>query len=415
MPPHVRPPDAPLTPMSDLSGEPPHARLDGRPPEREQRGRLALLAAALVIVLGAAGVVRMLWIRQSASVAAEARIRDATLGRGALVRTVRIGQSDPVRHVIVLGETRPFATVTLYAKVSGYLRTIRFDVGDHVREGDTIATIESPETDRALLGAKADYDNKVATADRVSQLLAQKYVSPQEADEARTEAAVAQQRMAALTEQQAYEVLKAPLSGTVTARFADPGALMQSAATSETSALPVATIAETDSLRVLVYLDQSDAAFVHAGDHVLITMNEQPGLHIDGRVARVAGELDPKTRKMLAEVDVGDRTGAIVPGSFVQVQVDVPTLPHPQATADALTVRDGQTMVAFVGGDGVVHFRPVSVISNDGRTVVFDRGVAVGDRVALDIGSGVADGSRVQVDSEAAVAAGAPAASTGGK
>lgn len=291
-------------------------------PSSSARGITVIMT---VLVLVAAALVLLLWTRRTASAAHESAARSTVLDDGSVVRATTVSQSSPIHQLTLLGEARPFATVTVYAKVSGYLQSIRVDVGDHVSAGQVIATIESPETDRALAGAKADYDNKEVTAARVAQLLAKKFVSPQEEDQARTEAAVGKERVAALAEQQRYETLRAPLTGTVTARFADPGALMQNAASSQTSALPVVTIAENERLRVLMYMDQADASSVKKGTRVDITLTEQPGVSIPGVVARVSGELDPKTRKMLTEIDVDNRNGVIVAGSLVQVRVDVPS------------------------------------------------------------------------------------------
>src|SRR5262249_46655958 len=147
--------------------------------------------------------------------------------------------------VELIGEARPFAAVTLYAKVSGYLKSVSVDMGDRVKAGQVLAVIESPETDRAYSAAKEDFDNKQVKAQRIAKLLDKKFASPDEADQARTEAAVARERLAGLEEQRAYETLRAPFDGRVTARFADPGALVQNAASSQTSALPVVTVAQT--------------------------------------------------------------------------------------------------------------------------------------------------------------------------
>jgi RND family efflux transporter MFP subunit len=282
-------------------------------------------------------------------------------------------------------------------------------MGDHVKAGQVIATIESPETDRAYSGAKADYENKQVTADRVEKLLDKKFAAPGEADQAKTEAAVARERLASLEEQRAYELLRAPFAGTVTARFADPGALVQNAASSQTSALPVVTVSATDSLRILVYLDQGDAANVRPGTHAMIRLAERPAFSQAATVARVSGQLDAKTRKMVAELDVNDRDGQIVPGSFVQVEMVVPSQPKPQAPVEALVVRAGKTFVAVIDGTSRVRFHEVSVAGNDGRIVTFNDGVAAGDRLGLSLGSSIADGALVRV---AETPSAAPAAGT---
>src|SRR5438105_4570807 len=103
----------------------------------------------------------------------------------------------------------------------------------------------------------------------------------------------AEANVKALATMKAYEVLRAPFAGTVTARYADPGALLQNAANSQTSALPLVTISEIDRLRVYAYPDQHDATFVHAGDPAEITLSERPGIRLGARVTRLSGELDP--------------------------------------------------------------------------------------------------------------------------
>jgi len=316
---------------------------------------------------------------------------------GIEVRTAVVAASPAHRHLDLLGEAKPYASVTLYAKVGGYLKTVRVDVGDHVDRGAVLATIESPETDRALSSANADYQNKEVLSGRIAELLQKKLVSPQEADQARTEAAMAGERLEELKEQQAYETLRAPFPGTVTARYADPGALVQSAATSQTSALPVVTVSETERLRVFVYLDQDDASAARPGTPVLITLTNGADVRIPGKIARVSGELDPKTRKMLAEVELDNRSHLVVAGSFVQVQVDLARATQPQAPAEALLIRAGKSFVGTVDAQSRVHLIPVVVSANDGKLISFASGVSDGDRVALNLGSAVADGDRVQV------------------
>ena len=129
------------------------------------------------------------------------------------------------------------------------------DKGDKVKKDQLLAVIESPEIDKQYMGALADQKNKKAIAGRMSQLRARDLVSPQEADQAESDYAVAQSKLDSLAVQKSYENLRAPYDGTVTARFADPGALVQNATNSQTSALPVVTVNTIDELRVYVYVD----------------------------------------------------------------------------------------------------------------------------------------------------------------
>ncbi len=382
-----------------------------------------LVFGSVALVGVAAGTVVLIAARRNASVHREATARTADVARGVVVRAAAVTTSPAVRHLALIGEARPYAEVTLYAKVSGYLQSIRVDRGDRVRAGQVLATVQSPETDRALAGARAEFEQKNVTSQRMGQLLAQQFVSNQEADQARADAEVARQRMNALAEERGYETLRAPFDGTVTARFADPGALMQNAASSQTAALPVVTVSQLDRLRIFVYLDQADAAALRTGALATITENDRPGVQVAARVTRVSGTLDPRTRKMLAELDLDDRNGQIVPGAFVQVTLDLPTVPHPEAPVDALITRGTASYVALVdstagasgaGGpaaDGTasarLHLVPVTVAGNDGKLVTFSSGVAAGQRVALNAAS-LADGARVQLarDSTAVAARG---------
>src|SRR5439155_3579034 len=235
-----------------------------------------------------------------------------------------------------------------------------------VRAGDVVATIASLETDRQYEAAVADARYKRANADRATALAGPGVVSAHDADVQVGQAQVAEATVQAFATQRSYEVLRAPFAGTVTARFADPGALVQNAANAQTSALPVVTISDTSKLRVYVYVDQRDAASVQPGDVAEVAVPDGPKLH--ARVTRRADELDARTRTMLVEVDVDNRDGAIVAGSFVWVTLKVKTPALVQVPAAALDLRRKAAQVGVVVG-GVVKLRPVEVADLDGETV----------------------------------------------
>ncbi|MBI2795272.1 MAG: efflux RND transporter periplasmic adaptor subunit [Gemmatimonadetes bacterium] len=355
-----------------------------------------LARAAVVAALVLTATVPWLAWRRSHGAAADERARVADVAGGPLVRTTTVAVSPPARTLSLLGEARPWASVTLYAKVSGYLRSVQVDKGDRVHAGQVLAEIESPEIDRAWQGAKAEHDNKVAVAARMRTLLEKKLVSPQEAEQAITDAAVAGERLSALAAQREYETLRAPFDGTVTERFADAGALVQSATSSQTSAQPVCTVTQVSRLRVYVYLDQADAAAVHRGIRATVSVAERPGFRRLSEVSRVSGELDPRTRKMLAEVDVDDADQAIVPGGFVQVELEVPMARLPAVPVEALLTRDGQSMVAVVAPDSTIRLQAVHVAANDGKLVTLSSGVAAGTPVVMGPGAWAVDGARVR-------------------
>lgn len=353
--------------------------------------------AGVLLVVGALVVVGLLAAARARAARSEGERREAELRQGARTMVMRAKKGQPGHTMSLQGEARPYATVTLYAKVSGYLRSISVDRGARVKPNQVLAVIENPELSRQVDAAKADATFRRANAKRVAALAGPGVVSVSEAELEASRAQVAEANVAALTSQQAYTVLRAPFAGTVTARYADPGALVQSAANAQSGALPVVTVSQIDRLRVFLYVDQRDANLVHAGDAATVVVPES-GLRLEARVARTAGELDPRTRTMLTEIELDNRNGAIVAGSFVTVELTVQGEPLIELPSEALVVRGGKTLVGVVtGATGAAHvqLRPVTVATNDGSVVRVRQGLAEGELVALNVGRGVGDGDPV--------------------
>lgn len=325
----------------------------------------------------------------------EGKERADEAAKGPRVRVARAQRSPSTRKVELQGEARPFASVTLYAKVSGYLKEMRVDKGDVVKPNQVVAVIQSPEIDRQYDAALADASYKRSNARRAADLARPGVVSAADAETQVGVAQVAEAQVATLAQQKSYEVLRAPFAGTVTARFADPGALVQAALGAQTGALPLVTISTPDRLRVYVYVPQHDAGYVKVGDAALVTMPERPDVQIAAHVARRADELDVRTRMMLVEVDVDNRDGKIVAGSYVTVALTVSTPPEVVVPVEALVV-NGQKASVFVLDGDTVHARPVTVSDNDGSIVRLARGLREGELVALNLGDNVGDGARVQ-------------------
>ncbi len=385
-----------------------------RPPRPTRSGAPVILGGLAILLVAAFGA---WWLARARSngAQAEATTRTSEVAAGPVVRTEAVSAAKPERIVVLLGEARPYASVTLFAKVSGYLKHVSVDRGDKVRAGSVLAEIDAPETERALQAATSDANNKAAIAGRVEQLLAKKFVSPQEADQARADASIAHERMRALQEEMAYATIRAPFDGVVTARFADPGALMQNAGSSQTSALPVVSIARVDRLRVLLYLDQREASSVHAGTPVTIIADEG-GAAVQATVTRVGGEIDPRTRKLLAEVELDNASGRIVPGSFVRAELRIATASDPEIPVEALIVKRSKSFVAVLAADSTVHLHAVTVLENDGAHVTIKGDVAVGQQVVLNLGDALADGSRVRpLPTTSVPAVASPSATTGAK
>jgi membrane fusion protein (multidrug efflux system) len=347
---------------------------------------MAVLAVALVVLFA---VKRRELSRSRAELAREG-------AAGPRVATAGVVRTPAKRTLSLLGEARPFAEVTLYAKVSGYLRPLKADKGDPVRAGQLLAKIESPETDRDYDAAAANAVNLRKISRRDRDLLETRFVSQQEADQAQANADVASAQARSLKVLKGYEELRAPFDGVVTARYADEGALVQNAAAGQTGALPVFTVSDVSRLRVFVYLDQADAQLVAPGTDAVVSARERPEISVQGRVARVSGELDPRTRTLLTEVDLDNADGRFVPGSFLRVTLTLAAPVYESIPAEALIVRSSGTFAAVVGPDGVLRDRPIRIGDNDGVSVQVLSGLQEGEKVALNVGESVPDGTRVR-------------------
>jgi len=352
---------------------------------------LGLGAAAVVVA-----AVSLLFVSRSSQAKSEAASRQAAIQSGPRVRVLRAGRSPGERQLKLEGEARPFASVTLYAKVSGYLRELRVDRGDAVEANQVLAVIESPELDRQYEGALADARNKQAMSKRTTALMPSGVVSTQEADVARTNAEMAQAAVEALKSQKSYETLRAPFRGTVTARYADPGALVQNATSSQTSALPVLTISQIDRLRVYVYLDQRAAASVKIGDPAEIRAPEHPDLVRKGTVTRLSRELDLKSKTMLSEIHLDNADHAILPGGFVSVSLRLSTPQWIEIPVEALIFRGTEPYVAVVDAEKRVKYRPVKLADQDGQKAQLVAGLSEGELVALNLGESIAEGQKIQ-------------------
>ncbi len=357
-------------------------------PPQFRKGAFRIVAAALTIIVLMSS---WKWI----VVKREASARETEIKAGPRVATTKVVESKPQYTVTVIGEARPFREATLYAKVSGYLKSVLVDKGDVVRLNQQLAVIDSPETDKDYNAAAADAKNKHRIAERMETLAKRNLVSAQEVEQSDSDAEIAQAKLEAMAVAKSYKILRAPFPGTITARFADPGSLMQNAANSQTSAQPVLTVSQINQLRIYVYLDQKDAHFVHPGDPVTISLTDRNDFKLKATVTRLSGSLDEKTRMLLTEIDVDNSKGEIVPGSYVQVLLNISRPVFRQVPVEAFVLRNEKSLVPVIASDSTIHFKEVEVANNDGRIIDIRSGVNEGELVALNIGS-VPEGGKVR-------------------
>jgi RND family efflux transporter MFP subunit len=360
-----------------------------------QHGRALRLVGTLaaMFVLAAASTLAVTRYDRPSSSSEHGRGSPASPATRAVVIPAKAAPAQ--RQLEFQGEARPFASVTLYAKVSGYLRAIAVDRGDKVQANQVLAVIQSPEIERQYRTARADMAFKRANAESAAALTQQGAISLRQVAAERASAEIAEGILDGIKTQRDFAVLRAPFSGTITARFADPGALVQNAASTQNGALPVVTVSNTDRLRVFAYVDQRHARSVRVGGDAEVTVPES-GVSVVGKISRASGELDPRTRTMLFEIHLDNGQGAIVPGSFVRVRLTVQTAATVQVPIEALMFRDQKPFLAVLGADSRITLRPVTLDHLEGPHAAITSGVAVGDRVALNLGRAAKNGDLIE-------------------
>ena len=229
-------------------------------------------------------------------------------------------------------------------------------------------------------------------------------VSPQEAEQIFATAEVADATLRSANQGKQYETIRAPFDGTVTARYVDPGDLIQNASNSKSSQLAILTLSDTSRLKVDAYVDQKYAPNVHAGLPVETFLPDRADERYKGEVARVSGALDHKTRMLFTEIDFDNSAGKVISGSFVQVQLKVPSPAFFTLPIEAMVTLNGSPAVAKILPNHHLQFVPVDVVDNDGTNLTISNGVQAGEEVALNVGAELKNGDIVRVPNPQRVA-----------
>ena len=365
------------------------------PPPRKRAGPMLYLTGLVLLIAAGLGTFR--YMESSATSVANARTAMETeAARGPRVVVATVAQGPSIRTIQLLGDARAYSTATMFAKVSGYLKSVSVDKGDMVTVGQIIAEIESTELESQYQSAVADLDNKQRIAARARDLLRSGSTAQQAADQAETNLRMAQESVRNLNAIRSYQVLRAPFSGMVVARFADPGALLQAATTNQASSLPVIQLADTTKLRIGAFVEQRDVSAIKAGDEADIIDASNTERRRTARISRTAGSLDPRTRTLFIEIDLDNKDTFLVPGSFVQVVLKVPVTSYPQIPVNAVLQRGPNTVVAVVSTDETVRFRPIRVASTDGIVSNIAEGLKPGEKVGLNVPNDVIEGAKIR-------------------
>jgi membrane fusion protein (multidrug efflux system) len=364
-------------------------------PVASRRGTVLLYVVGIGVAAATALVAARVVHGRSDAVSADAAQRVQEVSAGPRVVVGKVRNLPPGRKLTLPGEVHAWRQATLFAKVSGYVKRMLVDKGDVVRDGQLIATLESPETDQQVLSAKASLATRKLIADRYDKLAPQGVVSQQELDQASGNLQVGKADFARASALEGYEAIVAPFGGIVTARFVDVGALLPAATGSTTGAQPVVEITDMNVVRIYVYPGQGDAQFVRDDMPVKLESDGRPGEIRDAKVTRTSHALDPKTRTMLTEIDVDNKDRWVLPGVFVRVWMDIDAPSTLVVPAEAVFLREGKPMVAVVE-DGHAHFTAIEAGDDDGKVVRVVSGLKEGQEVALHVGDEISDGAPVQ-------------------
>jgi membrane fusion protein (multidrug efflux system) len=351
------------------------------------RGRAILLplGAALAAVAGCS----------QAKPAASGAAPQASAATVSVVRTRR----GPISRTIELpAVVRPREQAVLYAKVAGYLKAIRVDRGDSVREGDLLAEIESPELVADLARQQAEVAVAQTAHRRVSeaQKKAPDLVMPQVADEAKGRLDMARASLQRTETLLAYTKIRAPLSGVVTRRSVDPGAFIPSATSgSVAGSAALLTIMDIRSVRVEMPVPEAEVPLVRIGLPVTVTVDELPGHVFEARVTRFAYALEESSKTMEAEAEIANPASQLRPGMYARARIGIERRPDALLIpAGALAPGKGQDYV-FTVTDGKARRIAVKVGFRDGTSVEILDGLTADQVVVLVGASPPADGQAV--------------------
>ncbi|MGD0831608.1 MAG: efflux RND transporter periplasmic adaptor subunit [Terracidiphilus sp.] len=351
-----------------------------------------------------------------------------------------VASTGNIAHTLSLaGQFQPYQVVDVHPKVTGFMVKINVDIGDKVRQGQTLAVLEVPELNAQLKGTvfeierakddllrarneikrdeaihsalHADYERLLQTSKAQPGLIAQQELddaeskdssSESQVDAAKAAAAGAEQHTeVAHTDNERVQALKnytnvvAPLDGVIVWRYADTGALIQSGTNSNEQDIPIVRLAQSGLLRLRLPIPEDDVRYVHIGDPIEVRV-DAIGRSFTGKIARFTRDLNFETRTMETEVDVENRDLSIAPGMYANAQMQlaredqVTTIP-----VDALVLKGGHEAVYSLDESNRVRLRGVEVGIRGSRLAEIKSGLRPGDRVILAAQESYAEGELV--------------------
>ena len=379
----------------------PPPKLAAAPPRRA-----LFFVGLIVVVLLVAGAIALITRMHSSRVLADTTVQNAVPS----VAVVHPTEEKPDEELVLPGTLQAYVESPIYARTNGYLLRWYKDIGSHVKQGELLADIDTPEVDQELMQARAARQQVVAAmdlakinSDRYQSLRKTDSVSQEEADtqssgyqQAMANLAAADANVKRLQELEGFKHVYAPFDGVITKRTVDPGALINAGAGA--AGRELFDIARTDPLRVYVAVPQTYAPAIHDGLNAVVTLQEFPGQKFNASVTRTADAIDPVARTLNTEVDVPNKDGKLLPGSFGEVHFK-PNINAKKVTipVNAMLFRREGAQVAVVGSDGKVQLRHISIGRDYGTTLEIVGGVDASDLVIVNPSDSIEDGQKVNV------------------
>jgi RND family efflux transporter MFP subunit len=363
-----------------------------------------LITGVILSVLLVGGVVTIL----SRTARARALAKETEQNALPTVAVISPTAAKPEQELLLPGSLQAYTESPIYARTNGYLIRWYKDIGSRINKGDLLAQIDTPEIDQELSQARAARQQTAAQLDlakisseRWQNLRKSDSVSQQEADQqssgyqqSTANLAAADANVKRLEELESFKNVYAPFSGILTKRNVDPGALISAGSAGR----EMFDIAQVDPLRVYISVPQAYAAAIKVGMTAVVTLQEYPGQQFKGKVARTSNSIDLSTRTLLTEVEVPNRDGHLLPGSFGQVHFSVHTDAECVAIpVNAMLFRAEGPRVAIITNDNKVQLRPINIGRDYGATLEVLSGLSVNERIVINPADSIEDGQVVNV------------------
>jgi RND family efflux transporter MFP subunit len=392
--------------MTELVGEKPMQQDPGRPAPnvpKSGHGALIVIVALLVIVaIVVAGVVPRLRAKAALKVETDNLAVPS-------VEVLQPKRGSPQQELVLPGNMQAFIDAPIYARTNGYLQSWYFDIGAHVRKGQLLAIIDTPEVDQQLQQARADLNTAEANL-RLSQITNNRYeglkntdsVAQQDVDNAHGDYAAkkatvdsAAYNVKRLEDLQSFTKIYAPFDGVVTARNTDIGQLIDSG--SSTPAKELFHMAAIRTLRVFINVPQPYSPAAKPGIFADLTLAQFPGRKFQGKLVRTANAIDLASRTLLVEVDVDNPTGELLPGAFTEVHLKIPSdIPTFIIPVTSLVFRAQGLQVAVVENNQA-ELKAIALGRDFGSEVEVVSGLTGQESVIVSPPDSIIDGERVKI------------------